>query len=112
MVEKVEWRGGSGKIYTYSLYDIDWNPKGGQDGNYIFAKQIDDVWLAVYVGEGDLKDRKAAHIRDGCVNQKGATHYHCHLKAIATARSDEEADILTGNPEAYAPTGCNVKVGG
>ena len=112
MADTCIWTGGSGKTYTYFIHDIDWSVNADQDGNYIFAKVVNDVWNAVYVGEGDLQTRKAAHINDGCVTDKGATHFHEHLNAGEQARKDEEEDILEGNPGAYVPTGCNEKEGG
>ncbi len=112
-VEYVEWHGTSGRSYEYHIYDISFDPESNQDGNYIFAKQIPNGWEAVYVGEGDLKDRKdAARGGESCVDRKGATHFHCHLNANAGDRKTEEADVLDGNPEAYAPTGCNERLGG
>ena len=109
---KVSWPGASGKAYNYFVHDLSWNPRRGQDGNYIFARQIPSGWEAVYVGQGDLRDRKDAAISDGCVTEKGATHFHCHLNADEQSRLAEEEDVLEGNTEAYTPTGCNEKRGG
>ncbi len=107
-----DWFGASGKSYTYHIHDIDFVPAADQDGNYIFAKVVKDVWNAVYVGEGDLKERIAAAKDDGCVTKKGATHIHAHKNGNEKARKAEESDVLEGNPEAYVPTGCNKRIGG
>lgn len=109
---KVGWHGGSGQEYTYSIYDLGWTPAADQNGNYVFARQVRNGWEAVYVGQGDLQTRRAAHLDEGCLTNKGATHFHCHLSSTQSARLAEEADILNGNPEAYEPTGCNERPGG
>lgn len=106
------WPGASGKTYTYHVHDIYFDPDPKQDGNYIFAKVVNNAWQPIYVGEGDLKTRIAAAKSDGCVTRKGATHIHEHLNGNAAARKQEESDILAKHPIAYAPTGCNVKPGG
>ena len=109
---KVNWPGGSGQQYTYSVHGLDWTPSANQDGNYVFAKPAAAGWAAVYIGEGDLRTRRAAHLNKGCVTDKGSTRFHCHLNSSESARLAEEADMLDGNPEAYEPTGCNVLPGG
>ena len=109
---KVDWPGGSGQQYTYSVYDLDWVPSANQDGNYVFARPAGAGWEAVYIGQGDLQTRSAAHLDEGCVTDKGSTSFQCHLNSTESARLAEEADMLDGNPVAYEPTGCNVRPGG
>ena len=109
MSDTFNWRGASGSTYTYHIRSLSWIPDPGQDGNYIFAKLVNGYWHAVYVGQGDLRNRRDAAIRDGCVNRKGATHYHVHLNNDVAARRAEESDIIAGNPECVAPVGCNVQ---
>lgn len=85
------------------------------DGNYIYAKNAAGIWLAVYIGEGDLSTRCTdAHHCSDCINEKGATHIHVHRNEDEDedARKAEEADLLAGNAEAYEPLGCNMKRGG
>ncbi len=103
----VGWKGASGTSYTYFVYSIGWLPDDGQDGNYIFAKVVGNRWQAVYVGEGELRNRILSHVKTGCVTRKGATHIHAHLNSRAGTRKTEESDILSANPAAYEPTGCN-----
>ena len=55
---KVSWSGASGKSYVYFVHNLSWNPSPDQGGNYIFARQVSNGWEAVYVGQGDLKNRK------------------------------------------------------
>ena len=112
MAEKLSWRGASGKQYEYTRHNLEWVPAANQDGNYIFAKYSGNTYYAVYVGQGDLQDRRKAALDEGCVQTKGATQFHCHLNSSKDARLAEERDVLEGNPEAYVPSGCNEKTGG
>ena len=107
MTETTTWRGSSGSSYTYYLDKLPWQPSENQDGNYIFAKKINGLWHAVYVGQGDLHDRYDAAMREGCVTMKKATHYHRRINNDASARRAEENDIIAGNPECNWPNGCN-----
>lgn len=107
MSEAVDWPGASGSSYTYHVHQLPWRPSAEQDGNYIFAKFVSGVWYAVYIGEGDLQSRYDAALREGCVKEKGATHYLSHLNSTKSARRKEEDDLITGNPECNWPTGCN-----
>jgi hypothetical protein len=107
------WVGASGASYTYYVYTLPHSFKEGQDGNYIYAKLEDKKWKPVYIGEGDLGERVSdEHHQASCIKSKGATHIHAHLNTDEAARKAEEADLLKAHPEAYKPTGCNVKTGG
>ncbi len=112
MADKATWAGASGTKYDYFVYDLDWSPNPDQDGNYIFARIDNGFWKAVYIGEGDIAARKADHLNNGCVTLKGASHFLCHLNSDGVARRYEEGDLLASHQEAYAPTGCNEKIGG
>ena len=101
------WRGGSGSQYEYNVGPISARPVTNSEGNYVFARQTAGIWFAVYVGQGQLRDRYDAAIREGCVTRKGATHYHWHLNSSAANRKSEERDVIAGNPECKAPRGCN-----
>ena len=108
------WPGASGAEYTYHVHELPVSLKTGQDGNYIYAKKNPEGrWVPVYIGEGDLGGRSGpGHHKAYCIRQKGATHFHCHLKSDATARRGEEADLLRRFTNAYAPSGCNENPGG
>ena len=107
MADTAIWSGISRRNYTYTVHDINWVPNADQDGNYIFARQINGIWYAVYVGQGDLRERYHAALREGCVTRKGATHYHEHLNSSGPSRRLEETDVIDGNPECKGPRGCN-----
>ena len=110
--EKMIWKGGSGKPYEFTIITIDKTFQPKYCGNYIFAKIVGNAWHAVYMGEGDLKDRTETHKTDGCVIKKGATHIHYRLNSDSKSSFADETDLLAGNQEAYEPNGCNVKKGG
>ena len=102
-----DWTGASGTNYTYHMHQLPWPPSAGQKGNYIFAKQAHGIWNAVYIGEGELIDRYNAALREGCVKDNNATHYHELLNSNEVARKNQERDLIAGNPECKWPTGCN-----
>lgn len=113
LADKHIWTGVSGKTYAYFIYPNLPNFKANQDGNYIFAKFVDNAWTPIYIGEGCLSDRCSdQHHQADCVESKGATHVHVHLNAVEDDRTAEEKDLLAAFPQAYVPTGCNVKIGG
>lgn len=103
----VDWPGLSGTKYTYHVNQLPWRPDADQKGNYIFAKVVNGVWNAVYIGQGILRDRYDAALQEGCVSSHGATHYHAHLNTNANARLSEERDLINGRPECIWPNGCN-----
>jgi hypothetical protein len=110
----VTWKGASGKGYTYWIYQIPAGFNSGQDGNYIYAKVVNNTWVPLYIGQGDLGERTNIdnHHQSRCLKSKGATHVHAHKNVHETDRIAEEQDLLTGNPGAYQPIGCNEKAGG
>jgi hypothetical protein len=109
-----EWPGVSGKKYKYWVYPR--HPKlKDEAGNYIYAKVNDkNQWVPVYIGEGILSQRATGdnHHRIACIDRKGGTHVHAHLNSREADRRSEEKDLLANFPQAYEPTGCNVKEGG
>ncbi len=108
------WTGASGKSYTYYVHEFPPNFSEGQDGNYIFAKvNQSNQWVPIYIGEGDLSSRCTdQHHQFKCIKSKGATHVHAHKNTRESDRHVEETDLLAAYPQAYAPTGCNIKEGG
>ena len=106
------WPGSSGKKYEFSILPLDFDFPENQNGNYIFAKIVNNAWHAVYIGEGDLTERTKFRIEDGCVIRKKATHIHAHLNPDKASRKAEEKDLLDGNSESYTSVGCNIKEGG
>lgn len=107
------WKGASGTSYTYHIYSLPPSFKDGQDGNYIFAKKNElGIWVPIYIGQGDLKSRSDSHHQEKCIKQKGATHFHAHPNLREADRLTEEKDLLANYLIAYAPNGCNEKIGG
>ena len=112
MAETITWQGASGTAYEYAIFElpISLDPC---EGNYIFCKQSGNTWYAIYIGEGELSERVSDdHHKASCIEQKGATHVHAHENSNENSRTSEEADLLKQHTEAYAPKGCNEKIGG
>lgn len=108
-----DWIGASGKKYTYYVHRLPMNFDPNQDGNYIFTKVVDNKWVSIYIGQGDLADRVSLnHHQASCIQSKGATHVHAHLNSNKQSRLTEEDDLLANYTNAYKPNGCNEKVGG
>jgi hypothetical protein len=111
--ELVKWPGKSGSLYAYGIHILPVTFDEGQDGNYIYCKIVNNKWVPIYFGEGDLGGRSGSgHHKADCIKEKGATHFHEHLQGNKDVRKTEEEDLLENFPEAYAPTGCNEKEGG
>ena len=116
MIERArhQWQGASGATYGYYIYDIQQTFEDKQDGNYIYAKaDRNHRWQPIYIGQGDLGQRVGSgHHKAASIRSKGATHVHVHLQANEPARLSEERDLLARFAQAYAPEGCNEKLGG
>jgi len=108
----VYWGGASGAQYSYWSHPLPFSCDPRQNGNYIFAKISNNVWVPVYIGQGDLNDRINDPTHYECAILKGATHVHVHTNPTGLSRIVEERDLLAAHPSAYAPTGCNEKQGG
>jgi hypothetical protein len=67
----VQWPGTQGRTYPFNVYPILTAFAANQLGNYIFAKLIGNAWHAVYIGEGDIKERTECHKREEKVHQMG-----------------------------------------
>jgi hypothetical protein len=108
----INWSGASGKKYAYVSRELPYSCDRGQNGNYIFTKIVNNVWIPIYIGQGDLNDRINDETHYDCSVGKGATHIHVHLNPLENDRLIEERDLLAGHPSAYAPSGCNEKAWG
>jgi hypothetical protein len=110
--QSFNWTGSSGQKYVFYLFALPTGFTAKQDGNYIFASFDNTRWHAVYIGQGDLQTRIAAGQADACIKSK-ASHVFARITTGGEdARRAIEADLLASYTEAYAPRGCNVKVGG
>jgi hypothetical protein len=95
-VPNIQWTGASGQTYQYWIHAIPFSFNAGQAGNYIFAKNVNGTWYAVYIGQtGDLGERFHDHHKRQCILANGATHIHVHTTpAGERARLAEERDLL------------------
>lgn len=57
MPESVNWKGASGRQYAFFIYGLPYSFKTGQNGNYIYTKVVNNVWVPIYIGQGNLVDR-------------------------------------------------------
>lgn len=107
------WTGKSGAKYEFETYSLDAKFNEKVEGNYIFAKpNADGRIYAVYIGEGNLKDRIDFRIREGKVQEKGCDRVCVMVNANEKNRKFTEEDLLASNTNAYEPIGCNIKIGG
>ncbi len=84
-LELFNWSGVSGKKYSYISKQLPYDCDPGQNGNYIFTKIVNNVWIPIYIGQGDLKKRINDETHYNCSIGKGATHVHVHLNSIEAA---------------------------
>lgn len=108
--QKATWMGASRNYYEFEVYEIDMNFKSFLDGNFIFAKNVNNIWKAVYIGEGNLQEEifNTQYRSDAIKN--GATHIHVHENNSEYVRKMEEEDLLGYHTEAYIPNGCNINI--
>lgn len=110
---EINWKGISGTEYTYEIFPKESTFNPNQVGNYIFARQIYNGWEAVYIGQGDLKERTQDKTHLGCATLKKFTHYHVHLNNSELNRRYEEEDMIQGNLECLVQNGgCNKTITG
>jgi len=101
------WRGSSGDLYDYEVLPLGTRIHDTL-GNYIFARRNEcGRWDAIYVGQGRLTGDLSTHFLGKEIRDKAATHIHFRENPVESARLIEMADIMEGNPETYAPEGCN-----
>ncbi|MGI9296595.1 MAG: hypothetical protein ACR2QC_01695 [Gammaproteobacteria bacterium] len=106
MADTCTWTGKSGQKYKYHVRLIGTQFKD-EPGNYVFAKVLNQRWVPVYIGQGNLAGRlnnwSADHHKAGCIDRQGATHVHAHLSSKnESVRISEESDLIAN----YSPF-CN-----
>jgi hypothetical protein len=111
-IPELYWSGASGTKYGFWSKKLPYSCDPGQNGNYIFTKIVNNIWVPIYIGQGDINERVNDQAHYSCAIGKGATHVHVHLNSIEADRLAEEQDLLKGHPSVYVPTGCNEKDGG
>ena len=76
------WRGVSGETVTFEIHTMDGDVPDAP-GSYIFARESNIGWHAVYVGESsnlrDLLTPLYAYPKYECGLRRGMTHIHIHL---------------------------------
>lgn len=111
------WTGASGTIYKMKTFSLDTEVRPDIEGNYIFGERYKDpqgrIFVRpIYIGEGILKNRIEFRIQEGRVQQKGCNCFCAMINDNEASRKFIEDDLLAAYPQAYAPVGCNKKIGG
>ena len=106
------WTGLSGQPYKYGVHRLPVSFKSVL-GNYIYCRLESNLWIPIYIGEGDLSERVSSyHHQSACISANGATHVHAHSTNSKLESQTEETDLLGAYATAYKPTGCNERLGG
>jgi len=109
-IEPCKWIGKTGTEYIYYTYPVSTKFIEKHYGNYIYAKKADGKWVPIFIGEGNLsKQRADRHAQADCLDGEETTHIHVHGETSKEKRQSEVRDLLAAYPEAFEPTGCNVK---
>lgn len=114
---KYIWVGASGKRYTMEAFSLETEVRPEINGNYIFGelyKNSDGTpkIRAIYIGEGNLRDRIRYRIEEGRVQKKGCNCFCAMINEDEQSRKAIESDLLAANENAYEPIGCNIRIGG
>ncbi len=108
-INRVHWRGDSGKRYPYHVLPISERPRKGLIGNFIFARiSPHHTWVPIYIGHGDLGNPfwgKPWCSR--CIEEREATHMHFRLNPNLFQRKLEAQDLLERYVQVFDPSGCN-----
>ncbi len=102
MADTIDWKGKSGKTYTYWFASEMDNPDMKKEGgNYMFVKESSEEFSPIYIGKtNNLDTRLTNHPELPCVHRNGGTHLMAHTTpAGPDARKTEEADLIAAwNP--------------
>ncbi len=103
-----KWIGASGTTYTYRVYALPIHVEPNQAGNYIYSRLgANEHWIAIHIGQGDLRKETAKHNEADSIKLKGATHVHGRLNAREQDRQKEEQDLLASHKYAIEPNDFN-----
>ena len=110
-IAEFEWVGHSQTVYKYFIQEVPASFEEHEAGNYVFARMDDkDLWVPIYIGEGNLQDSANNHYRLKCIREKGATHFHFRLNKSEYVRRAEQHDLISIYPNAFEPDGCNQRL--
>jgi hypothetical protein len=102
----LDWTGKSGNVYRY--YEISFNNVPFNIGNYMFVRQIGQTFYALYIGEGNIKERINDKEHLQCATKKGFTHIFAHENMYEQSRKFEENDLVQEHTECWVENGgCN-----
>lgn len=107
MADTITLETDTGAGHVFHVNPIGTNYKK-EPGVYAFAREDDDGWAIIYIGETDnlwrrLSDELANHHRIGCVMGQNATHLFVR---IVKGGNQARVDLETGLRRQYSPH-CN-----
>ncbi len=112
---EVFWNITDGFGIKFHGYELTHELDAHLQGNYIIAKYDSEknAYFPIYIGEGDIEDRRNFHIRKGCITEKGAGVIFVKSEGSRIRRREIEQQLLEQYPGAYIENGgCNDKKGG
>ncbi len=92
--QSIQWRGASGKEYTYYIWPRHSHVENGPPGNFIHVKEgPDGTLLPVYIGQtDDLNHRFVKPETQSCVDANGATQLHLH-SSVSQGQEERLAEV-------------------
>lgn len=93
MKDIIDVRGASGAAYRFTRFR-EGNPLSAMGGNFLYARQSDDVTTVLFVGEAQNLLTGAQVLWDEAVRDHGAEGLYTRLNISERTRKAEHADIL------------------
>ena len=99
-IQKVNWQGASGRLYTYLVYSLPGGAPSSQPGNYIYTTIVQGKWVPLHIGQGHLhlETSITTHTLSSWLLDNGVSHVHAHINSVEQDRLSEEADLLAAFP--------------
>lgn len=100
-IQKVNWQGASGRLYTYLVYRLPAGLDSTQNGNFIFTTVVNGRWVPLHIGEGNLANETnlSRQTLSIWLIDMGATHVHAHINSDHDERIAEAQDLNEAFPE-------------
>ena len=96
MKDIIDVRGASGAAYRFTRFR-EGNPLSAMGGNFLYARESDDITAVLYVGEAQNLLTGARFLWDEAVRDHGAEGLYTRLNISERTRQAEHADILAAS---------------
>jgi hypothetical protein len=93
MKDIIDVRGASGAAYRFTRFR-EGNPLSAMGGNFVYARETDDVTTILFVGEAQNLLTGAQSLWDDAVRGHGAEGLYTRLNISERTRQAEHSDIL------------------